>query len=101
MDLTSIGFFTPGRGHVLGGFAFCDASFPSGFSFWKAPRGSVSRGRHGLRPELSLQAPHRKRFRLKEQSQQLQSSTHNTAQTTRGKLAHGTLAPLPGEMGCG
>src|SRR2546425_9770706 len=42
--LTSIGFFTPGRGHVLGGFAFCDASFPSGFSFWKAPRGSVSEG---------------------------------------------------------
>ena len=29
------------------------------------------RGRHGLRPELGLKAPHRKRFRLKEQSQQL------------------------------
>jgi hypothetical protein len=42
--LTSIGFFIPGRGHVLGDFAFCDASFPSGFSFWKAPRGSVSEG---------------------------------------------------------
>ena len=33
-----------GRGHVLGGFAFCDASFPSGFSFWKARKGSVSEG---------------------------------------------------------